>query len=1208
MMTVRYYGRKISKIVAACVLATVGTALMTASKTSLLYLWTLRSTTPLSQWYAALLLVVLVPEVTCVLRTLWGSSLLVSGATRLWPSLPTVLLGLITAVMESAAMTFFTLGVASSLPPYAVLPLMHTLLLLQMMLNQWKPIKHRMQTADLGGGEAEEDEEDTVGCRMLSGMAGSLGLCLVVLLSVMMALWGLAPTSTSLALLASLAALSLAWCRPVRRRVFCLDPPSGSSSSPRPSPPARQNMLLLLGVVRVVAVLGASLLTVWEGKGGEVGEVPRFLWTGLRQLSWGSVLVWGVGLHCLSTVAAYLTCRLGAYYSATRSAMLVPTALSTLTASSLFLLYCANVLRVDLGSGSGACSVGSPQLAVLIVAVVVWLVPFLTLRGSYFRPSRVLFCPEFESFFSLSYTGVCLDQNLFLDYNPSVTFGESRQPGALPSRVFICTTMYREADYEMEQLLRSLSTVSRSRKLRKANVYLESHLFLDNGADNLTLNEFALQLMSLVETCLAVTRDATVVHKTPYGIQIRCVLPGGMLLFLHLKDSSLVKAKKRWSQIMYMKYILDHRIKTTYNQNCYTDSEGVCLSIDASDDKQTGARKKREILLQIRSLLKGFKHRAQTTVGISVRSSSTREKEASEQSSDQGIDIGDEASFVSDTSSRKDQALMPRVSPSSSGGRFLTVPQCSSYGSLTSADLGQCKENPAYSSDEEEGRSLSTRRPEVSSALRGACPVLDSVPVRQGSALGPDVVEPAPIFTISPDLPERDVDCASIQLEVPQAPETLDKNTYILATDADMLFSDTAVLDLVSMCNEDLRLGAACGRTFPIGKKLNPIVWYQIFEYAKDFWMIKSAQNVIGSVMCCPGCFSLYRAQAIQDVLQPYSQPTARAWEVFTKDTGEDRWMCTLMMMWGWKLRYSTYAVNSTYCPDSLTEFIKQRRRWILSDLANSFLVFRSLLRLMRSNGCFSFMYAIYLVQLFGIVVFSPGTTVVMLTTRSVVLAALLHPAQVHLLVFGLVYLLYFPAMYMLLPIYAICNIIDQSWGTRDNTKPKVPKFVCFPRIRRKKRKKKRKSNKMPSPESCENLADEPGALSEQIQDLAREEGSFWRHVTASLIGRDANLGLGSEQLASSLRTLRNKAVVTGMVCNLLWILALSALYMLTYRDQDDGQVGAFGVFAGIMYAFSFLIQVVGMTVFRLQDVLHRLGKMIYGKEKPHYVQCAVQD
>ncbi len=51
--------------------------------------------------------------------------------------------------------------------------------------------------------------------------------------------------------------------------------------------------------------------------------------------------------------------------------------------------------------------------------------------------------------------------------------------------------------------------------------------------------------------------------------------------------------------------------------------------------------------------------------------------------------------------------------------------------------------------------------------------------------------------------------------------------------------------------------------------------------------MIKSAQNVIGSVMCCPGCFSLYRAAAVRDVMANYAGPTTKPFDVFVKDTGK---------------------------------------------------------------------------------------------------------------------------------------------------------------------------------------------------------------------------------------------------------------------------------------------------------------------------------
>ena len=61
----------------------------------------------------------------------------------------------------------------------------------------------------------------------------------------------------------------------------------------------------------------------------------------------------------------------------------------------------------------------------------------------------------------------------------------------------------------------------------------------------------------------------------------------------------------------------------------------------------------------------------------------------------------------------------------------------------------------------------------------------------------------------------------------------LDDHTYILATDADMEFNDDSVRDLLNLCNGDLRIGGACGRTHPIGQRSGPLVWYQMFEYAK---------------------------------------------------------------------------------------------------------------------------------------------------------------------------------------------------------------------------------------------------------------------------------------------------------------------------------------------------------------------------------------
>ncbi|PIO62379.1 hypothetical protein TELCIR_16068 [Teladorsagia circumcincta] len=48
--------------------------------------------------------------------------------------------------------------------------------------------------------------------------------------------------------------------------------------------------------------------------------------------------------------------------------------------------------------------------------------------------------------------------------------------------------------------------------------------------------------------------------NTPYGGRLVVRLPAGTLLFVHLKDKKLIRHKKRWSQVMYMYYLLGHRI------------------------------------------------------------------------------------------------------------------------------------------------------------------------------------------------------------------------------------------------------------------------------------------------------------------------------------------------------------------------------------------------------------------------------------------------------------------------------------------------------------------------------------------------------------------------------------------------------------------------------------------------------------------------
>ena len=119
-----------------------------------------------------------------------------------------------------------------------------------------------------------------------------------------------------------------------------------------------------------------------------------------------------------------------------------------------------------------------------------------------------------------------------------------------------------------------------------------------------------------------------------------------------------------------------------------------------------------------------------------------------------------------------------------------------------------------------------------------------------------------------------------------------------------MDFKPGAVGLLVDALKRDIKAGAACGRIHPIGS--GPMVWYQTFEYAIGHWFQKATEAVFGCVLCSPGCFSLFRGSALMDdnVMKRYATVSTQSSHYIQYDQGEDRWLCTLLLQQGYKVRY----------------------------------------------------------------------------------------------------------------------------------------------------------------------------------------------------------------------------------------------------------------------------------------------------------------
>ncbi|KAH3703118.1 hypothetical protein DPMN_078147 [Dreissena polymorpha] len=159
--------------------------------------------------------------------------------------------------------------------------------------------------------------------------------------------------------------------------------------------------------------------------------------------------------------------------------------------------------------------------------------------------------------------------------------------------IYACATMWHETKVEMIQLMKSIFRMDRDQNIRKNAEILtgkedkdfyefEAHIFFDDCMDldddeELVPNSFVRELLSVLDESVSSVYAKSMklmqpfIVPTPYGGQIVYRMPGENFLFIHLKDKTKIRHKKRWSQVMYMYYLLGYRI-VRYCQETVTEA------------------------------------------------------------------------------------------------------------------------------------------------------------------------------------------------------------------------------------------------------------------------------------------------------------------------------------------------------------------------------------------------------------------------------------------------------------------------------------------------------------------------------------------------------------------------------------------------------------------------------------------------------------
>ncbi|XP_044753771.1 chitin synthase chs-2-like isoform X2 [Coccinella septempunctata] len=245
---------------------------------------------------------------------------------------------------------------------------------------------------------------------------------------------------------------------------------------------------------------------------------------------------------------------------------------------------------------------------------LIWLFSQVWVTMHIWNPKCEKLSKTEKLFMKPMYDAFLIDQSVCMNRrrNDSTLQADKMEEATNP-KVYVCATMWHENEEEMQTFLKSIMRLDEdncAHHIAKYHMHadvptfyeLECNIFFDDAfirkkmkdekkIDNdPMLNSYVLTLFSQLTKAASDVHGVDMelrppkIYSTPYGGRIVWTLPGRTKLIAHLKDKAKIRAKKRWSQVMYMYYLLGYRLVPEMKRGKASSKNTYILALDGDID------------------------------------------------------------------------------------------------------------------------------------------------------------------------------------------------------------------------------------------------------------------------------------------------------------------------------------------------------------------------------------------------------------------------------------------------------------------------------------------------------------------------------------------------------------------------------------------------------------------------------------------------